>query len=103
MDIVDREHVDYVVAGHDLRNVCNVSEHLVLDAMREILGTDSSLCRCRLCVEDLYALSLNSLPAHYIQCTSFPKFRASEDRLTPDDARKGVVRAAAVVRHRPHH
>jgi len=103
MDIIDREHIDYVVAGHDLRNICNFSEHMVVGAMREVLEADATLCRCRLCVEDLYALSLNALPAHYIQCTSFPKFRASGDHVSAADVRKSVERAAAIVQRRPNH
>jgi hypothetical protein len=103
MDVMDREHIDYVVAGHDLRRICNFSEHLVLAAMRGVLEADPEMCRCRLCVEDLYALSLNALPAHYIQCTSFPKFRASGDHVSPEDVRKGVERAALVVKRRPNH
>ena len=62
-----RSPAEYQVLGVGLAHVRNRLELQVIEALRELLPTLPHQCRCVLCVEDVYALSLNRLPAQYIQ------------------------------------
>lgn len=103
MEFIVRSSVDYAVAEHSLYEIVNFNEHLVLQAMREVFAADPDLCRCNLCVEDVYALSLNSLPPRYIQATSGQTYSASEHYVDPEAVRAKVEEAARRVRERPGH
>jgi len=54
-----------------LEGIRNRQEVRVADMMRTMLPEAEGFCGCRLCVEDVFALSLNSLPPHYVQSGSF--------------------------------
>ncbi len=55
--------------NHSLLEICNLNEEFVIKKIESILSEDTSICRCRLCIEDMYALSLNMLPTRYVQST----------------------------------
>lgn len=83
-----------------LEKIRNRQEPRVAAAMRDLLPLAPDFCGCRLCVEDVYALSLNSLPAQYVQTGAMiVRQRMPSD----DDIRKAVQDALDVVRERPNH
>ena len=61
------EKSDYLINGHDLSNVINEMEMLVISAMKELLPKNKKFDGCQICLEDIYALSLNRLDARYVQ------------------------------------
>ena len=60
----------YWIKDFSLENIRNRQEVRMVELMRKVLPTRADFCGCRLCVEDVYALSLNSLPAQYSQTGS---------------------------------
>ncbi|MEW6490464.1 MAG: late competence development ComFB family protein [Thermodesulfobacteriota bacterium] len=103
MEILTRDAIDYLVAGHSLHEIVNFNEHAVLKAMRRLYGHDTSLCRCSLCVEDTFALALNALPPRYIQATSLHTYEGSSQFIAEDKVRAAVEEAAGKVKARPNH
>lgn len=103
MEMITRDEIDYLIANHSLLDIVNFNEYAVLAAMRDIYGEDGSLCRCSLCVEDIYALSLNSLPPRYIQSTSVHTYEKSVHFISQDDVADRVREAATKVKERPNH
>lgn len=100
MEYLNRESIDYRVAGHSLADVVNFKEIVVLEALQELLEADDTLCRCQLCVEDMYALTLNMLPASYIQVFNAYKYSAN---ASPDVVRARLSEAATKVKAQPKH
>ncbi|MHB8765381.1 MAG: late competence development ComFB family protein [Deferrisomatales bacterium] len=103
MEYLSRGAVDYEVEGHSLGDVVNYHEVLVLEAMRRRYRSDPSLCRCETCLEDVFALALNALPARYIQATSVRAYREGPHCLSDDEVGARVAVALARVRARPRH
>jgi Late competence development protein ComFB len=83
-----------------LDSIRNRQESRVAAVMRELLPDDAEFCGCRLCVEDIYAIALNSLPAHYTQSGSLVLRR---NPPTDGDIRRAVADALDKVRVRPNH
>ncbi|NIP71643.1 MAG: late competence development ComFB family protein [Gammaproteobacteria bacterium] len=83
-----------------LGTIRNRQEKRVIASMHEQAPSVEGFCGCRLCVEDVYAISLNSLPAHYVQAGSMvlQKTPPSEE-----DVRRAVADAFDKVRVRPNH
>lgn len=103
MELLTRDKIDTEIAGHSLRDIVNYNEYAVARVLRELLSENLSLCQCRFCVEDVYALSLNSLPPRYIQSSSVRTYEESENYLPEDAIRRKVQEAATKVRKRPNH
>jgi competence protein ComFB len=103
MVIISRDSLDYRVEGHSLGEIFNFNEQAVLETMREIYESDPSLCKCSLCIEDIFALALNSLPPRYIQATSMTEYEASPDYIGNDEVREKVATAVEKVSKRPNH
>jgi competence protein ComFB len=103
MEILTRDGIDYSVAGHSLQDIVNYNEHLVLKALRQIYAADKSLCRCPICVEDAFALALNSLPPRYIQATSVQTYQESVNFVSEEQVRARVADATSKVQNRPNH
>lgn len=103
MEFLDRGNLDYEVEQHCVSHIVNYNEQLVLQALRERYADDQAPCRCAHCIEDVYALALNGLPARYIQATSLKKYLASETFIGLDEVRAHVDRAVARVSIRPNH
>jgi len=90
----------YLVGGYSLRHVRNRQELRVVDAMNRVLPTVNDFCGCRICVEDVYALTLSKLPAHYVQAGAIilrPKGPSDQDI----DA--AVMESVNAVREHPNH
>jgi Late competence development protein ComFB len=83
-----------------LKHVRNRQEQRVAAALRDVLPGAEGFCGCHLCVEDVYAIALNALPAHYVQSGSL-----LVRKLPPSDAdvRRAVEDAVDTVRVRPNH
>jgi len=91
---------------HDLSGINNINEELVVELMEIILNEDRSICRCQLCIEDIYALSLNQLTPLYVQ-SSF-KDRTFRDSglmktLDRDNVENAVREATIKVSKNPYH
>jgi len=103
MEILSREAIDYGVAGHSLSEIINFNEGAVLQAMRRLYERDPHLCRCSICVEDTFALALNTLPPRYIQATSVHTYEGSRHYLPAEQIAAAVADAAGKVAARPNH
>jgi hypothetical protein len=104
MEILSREQIDSTVNGHSLVDVINYTELEVLTVLRELYESDDELCRCAICTEDIYALTLNKLPAKYIQSTSRRKLDSSSEAAPVAPAIKNVMlEAVRKVKARPNH
>ncbi len=94
------------IFGFDLSEINNINEELVIELMEKILNADKTICRCHLCIEDIYALSLNNLPPLYVQST-FKETTFQDNRLTRilDRAKveKAVREATSRVNSNPYH
>lgn len=91
---------------HDLSGISNINEELVLELMELILNEDKTICRCQLCIEDIYALSLNQLTPLYVQ-SSF-KDRTFRDldltkMLDREHVENAVREATSKVSKNPYH
>jgi competence protein ComFB len=103
MELYDRDAVDFEVEGHPLRDIGNYNEYLVLEIMREVYSKEHLVCRCPVCVEDIFALSLNALPARYIQTTSLETYKGSRYFIDKDRVRAAVLNAFRTVMDNPNH
>jgi hypothetical protein len=103
MELITRDGVDYEVAGHSLQDIVNYNEVAVAQVMREVLAKNLSLCQCRFCVEDVYALSLNALPARYIQPSSLRTYTTSRTFIDLEIVREKVLEAVSSVSKKPNH
>jgi len=100
---IEKDSIDYVVESCDLYEIINYNEPMVLEAMRLTFREDRDLCRCSLCVEDLFALALNTLPPRYIQSTSLHTYEESGTFIDMEAVTAAVREAAAKVRASPKH
>jgi competence protein ComFB len=100
---VGKDDIDYQVAGNDLFDIVNYNEPMVLEVMRELYGEDDEACRCNLCVEDVFALALNALPARYIQPTSLRAYSVSEHFIDRKEILAAVRHAMQTVGESPKH
>lgn len=90
----------YLYNDFSLAGIRNRHEVRVVEAMRERLPTAEDFCGCRICVEDVYAMALNLLPAHYIQSGAMV---LGKEIPTDDDIKRAVADALDTVRVRPNH
>ena len=58
-----------ILFGCDLSSIENLNEELVIEIMEKIINDDNTICKCQLCIEDIYALSLNKIKPLYVQST----------------------------------
>ncbi len=99
---MDKRHI----FENDLSEIKNLHEDLVIKLMEKILNEDETICKCQLCIEDIYALSLNSLKPLYVQSTFRERTYKDYDLTGVLDREKAktVIRdAARKVAKNPHH
>ena len=58
---------DYEVFGISVENIRNKNENKVIKYMRELIPQFPEFDYCSICIQDVYALSLNQLSPRYIQ------------------------------------
>ncbi|MBF0360515.1 MAG: late competence development ComFB family protein [Oligoflexia bacterium] len=103
MDLMNRDRVNYDIADHSLYDVINYNEIVVLNVIREQFNKEPNLCKCSICLEDIYALSLNALPARYIQSSGAEKYTSSINFINETDVKAKVIDAIIKVRKLPNH
>jgi len=94
----------------ELGNMENLQEDLVVKALEGVLdGSEGGellegVCTCRICLVDIVALALNSLPPRYVadKYYKFPEPQEGAERQK-DMARRAVRMALRKVSRRPHH
>lgn len=95
-----------VLFGYDLLDIRNINEELVIEIMENTLNNDETICRCQMCIEDIYALSLNSLPSLYVQSTFKENTFRGYDLTKILDRNKveaAVLNAVKKVSKKPYH
>lgn len=90
----------YMLNGYYLDGIHNLNETRVIEAMRKEIPLHTDFCGCRLCIEDAYAFSLNSLVAHYVQTGSLV---LRQNMVSDDDIQRVVLDAIDRVTIRPNH
>jgi len=95
-----------IVFGYDLSGIKNLKEELVCELMENVLSGFADICKCQLCIEDIFALSLNMLEPLYVQST-FKETTFKDYDLTKVLDREKITEAIQdavkkVSRH-PHH
>jgi len=99
MEIFNRDGIDFTIEDCSVGDIFNYNEIIVMNIIRDILRKDKSLCRCPICIEDLYALSLNSIPPRYIQITSIDKYRNSPNFINEKMIREKVLLKKNRIKH----
>ncbi|MBF0300993.1 MAG: late competence development ComFB family protein [Oligoflexia bacterium] len=103
MDLINRDRVNYSVADCSLYDVINYNEFMILNVIREYYLKEPNLCKCSICIEDIYALSLNALPARYIQSACVDKYIRSISYIDEAEVKNKVINAIIKVRKSPNH
>lgn len=103
MEIISRDHIDYMIEGTNLYDVVNYNEYVVLEVIRNIFKEEPNLCKCNLCIEDIYALSLNNIPPRYVQATGVLKYAGSSNFIDYKEVKNKVLEAILKVRKKPQH
>jgi competence protein ComFB len=91
---------------HDLSEIVNVNEELVIELMEIVFDEDQTLCRCPVCIEDIYALALNQLKPLYVQITFKEKASKNTEltkRIDMAHVEKIVRAAVGKVSKNPYH
>ena len=84
---------------YDVRNLINVSERLVFDAIDAVMPGHPEMCKCEDCMLDVAAIALNSLPPRYRagKFISLPKNVPGLRNYVPEEEREMVEQARAAV------
>ena len=92
--------------GYDLSGINNINEELVAELMEKVLNEDKAICKCQLCIEDIFALSLNKLKPLYVQST-FKETTFKDYDLTKildrEKITETIQEAIQRVSRHPHH
>jgi len=92
--------------GHDLSETYNFNEDLVIELLEEIAAGDETLCKCSICAEDMYALSLTMLRPRYhpdIFSENAYEDKEASEAAVRSEAEEAVREAIRKVREEPHH
>lgn len=92
--------------GHDLSEIYNFNEDLVIDLLERKLLEDESVCKCNTCLEDMYALALKMIDSQYHPNATAE--RASREYIMAQDAfrKKAEIKlqdAIDIIKNKPHH
>lgn len=89
--------MDYVALGMDFHSIRNRNEDRVIRLLPEVLEDFPGFSPSRTDVEDIYALSLNRLPARYVQAVSL----VIDEPVSDEQIRTVIREAVRTVRARP--
>lgn len=95
-----------ILFDHELTDITNLNEELVIEYMEAILNENPAICKCAVCVEDMYALALNRLKPLYVQRTFKEKAFGNpefEKRINRAHVAEVVRAAIAKVSKDPYH
>ena len=90
---------DYEVFGISVEKIRNKNETKVIKFMRELIPQFPEFDYCTICIQDVYALSLNQLAPKYIQEGTI----VLRKELTDDDYRDIVENAIEQVTRNKNH
>ncbi|MBF0275681.1 MAG: late competence development ComFB family protein [Nitrospinae bacterium] len=90
---------EYIVNGHDLNDIRNIIERRVCKAMQEILPVTLNYDGCKICTQDIYALSLKHLRPIYVQVGSI----ILQKTLKDEEIYEVVKESAEQVYKSPNH
>ncbi len=90
-----------IIDHHDLDELKNRNEEMVWKAIERYVNLHPEICRCRDCILDAAALSLNNLPPRY-QVYTFHS-NAPDEKEPGPDVLAAVDEAFKQVTKRPHH
>ena len=89
--------MDYVALGIDFYSIRNKNEDRVINLLPEVLAEFPDCAPNRTNIEDIYALTLNMLPARYVQSVSL----VIDEPVTDETIRLMMREAICTVRARP--
>ncbi len=83
----------------------NTNEARVYEMMEQImeLAEYSEICTCGICLEDIYGITLNSLPPYYKHSLTIDLHRERIQDKQDKEIEIEVVRAIERVRKKPNH
>ena len=90
----------------DLSDIHNMNEDLVIELLKNILDKATDVCKCKECIEDMYALSLLRLGSQYHPNQMMERYseKYNLSQQTHNEKAKLVVKDAIdVVQNNPHH
>lgn len=88
------------ILGYSMKNIRNQNEELAAGQVAKVLGDDQTVCKCPLCVEDIFCIVLNSLPGKYKNAFSI---RLKKDLPTDKDLEQVIRKAIQTVTQHPKH
>ncbi len=89
----------YLIGNVNLMNIRNVNEVKVVETMKRLLPDHPKFDSCMLCIQDVYALSLNKIAPKYVQEGTVILRKKDERALI-----EGAVRSAIdMVTEKPNH
>lgn len=89
--------MDYVALGLDFHSIRNKNEDRVINLIPEVLTEFPDFRFTRTDIEDIYALTLNMLPARYVQAVTL----VIDEPITDETVRLMLREAVRTVRARP--
>ena len=89
--------MDYTALGLDFHAIRNRNEGKVIELMPDILAEHPDFYPTRIDIEDIYALTLNLLPARYVQSVTL----VLTEPVSDDLIRLRLREAVHTVRCRP--
>lgn len=89
--------MDYVALGLDFHSIRNKNEDRVINLMPDVLAEFPDFRFTRTDIEDIYALTLNMLPARYVQAVTL----VIDEPITDETVRLMLREAVRTVRARP--
>jgi competence protein ComFB len=98
--------------SYDTRDLHNMTEDAVFDAIPAAMSDHPEMCKCQDCVLDVAAIALNNLPPHYCvgKFSSMPTgvvglrhYVPEREKEITDRARTAVEEAINKVKDHPSH
>ncbi len=90
---------DYEIFGISLENIRNKNETKVIEIMNKLIPEFPEFDYCSICIQDVYALSLNLLSPKYTQAGTV----VLKKELSHEDFRDVVESAIEKVAKHPNH
>jgi competence protein ComFB len=87
---------------HYMSDLRNMNEKRVWSMLSEYIDNNdmSGVCLCPICIVDIAAITLNSIPAHY---QTEENLSVAVEKVSDVEIYKQIKKAVAVVSRRPHH
>lgn len=86
---------------YDIEQLKNVNEKRVWDILADYLDQDDSVCKCSICILDIAAIVLNSIPPHYQ--TFEDSLEEAKKKVSDELILEKIKLAVERVKKYPHH